>query len=138
VRCEPDIAIRNDMTTQNVETVNSTADIVLVTLAVLAAAAGVLGFTFLSDQPTLARVGVLIGGLAVALVVAWFSHPGKRFIAYGRESYEETKRVVWPTRKETVQTTGIVFAFVVVMAILLFVVDKGLEWFLYDLLLGWR
>ena len=49
-------------------------------LAVLAAAAGVLGFTFLTDQPTLARVGVLIGGLAVALVVAWFSQPGKRFI----------------------------------------------------------
>jgi preprotein translocase subunit SecE len=126
------------MTTQNVETVNSKMDIVLVTLAVLAAAAGVLGFTFLTDQPTLARVGVLIGGLAVALVVAWFSQAGKRFIAYGRESYEETRRVVWPSRKETMTTTGIVFGFVVIMAILLFVVDKGLEWFLYDLLLSWR
>ena len=126
------------MTTQNVETVSSKVDIVLVALAVLAAAAGVLGFTFLTDQPTLARVGVLIGGLAVALVVAWFSQSGKRFIAYGRESYEETRRVVWPSRKETMTTTGIVFGFVVIMAILLFVVDKGLEWFLYDLLLSWR
>ena len=126
------------MTTQNVETVNSKVDLVLVTLAVLAAAAGVLGFTFLTDQPTLARVGVLIGGLAVALVVAWFSQSGKRFIAYGRESYEETRRVVWPSRKETMTTTGIVFGFVVIMAVLLFVVDKGLEWFLYDLLLSWR
>jgi len=126
------------MTTQNVETVSSKMDIVLVALAVLAAAAGVLGFTFLTDQPTLARVGVLIGGLALALVVAWFSQSGKRFIAYGRESYEETRRVVWPSRKETMTTTGIVFAFVVIMAILLFVVDKGLEWFLYDLLLSWR
>jgi preprotein translocase subunit SecE len=126
------------MTTQNVETVNSKLDIVLVALAVLAAAAGVLGFTFLTDQPTLARVGVLIGGLAVALVVAWFSQSGKRFIAYGRESYEETRRVVWPSRKETMTTTGIVFGFVVIMAVLLFVVDKGLEWFLYDLLLNWR
>ncbi len=126
------------MTTQNVETVSSKADIALVAVAVLAAAAGVLGFTFLTDQPTLARVGVLIGGLAVALVVAWFSQPGKRFIAYGRESYEETKRVVWPSRKETMTTTGIVFGFVVIMAVLLFVVDKSLEWFLYDLLLSWR
>ena len=126
------------MTTQNVETVNSKADLVLVTLAVLAAAAGVLGFTFLTDQPTLVRVGVLIGGLAVALVVAWLSQPGKRFIAYGRESYEETRRVVWPSRKETLTTTGIVFGFVVIMAVLLFVVDKSLEWFLYDLLLNWR
>ena len=126
------------MTTQNVETVSSKLDIVLVALAVLAAAAGVLGFTFLTDQPTLARVGVLIGGLALALVVAWFSQSGKRFIAYGRESYEETRRVVWPSRKETMTTTGIVFGFVVIMAVLLFVVDKGLEWFLYDLLLNWR
>ena len=126
------------MTTQNVETVNSKADIVLVTLAVLAAAGGVLGFTFLTDQPTLARVGVLIGGLAVALVVAWFSHPGKRFIAYGRESYEETKRVVWPSRKETMTTTGIVFAFVVVMAVFLWVSDKALEWVLYEVILGWK
>jgi preprotein translocase subunit SecE len=126
------------MTTQNVETVNSTADIVLVTLAVLATAAGVLGFSFLTDQPMVARVGVLIGGLLVALVVAWFSQPGKRFIAYGRESYEEIKRVVWPTRKETMTTTGVVFGFVVVMALLLFVVDKTLEWSLYDMLLSWR
>jgi len=138
VRCEGRIANRNDMTTQNVETVNSKLDIVLVALAVLAAAAGVLGFTFLTDQPMLARVGVLIGGLAVALAVAWFSQSGKRFIAYGRESYEETRRVVWPSRKETMTTTGIVFGFVVIMAVLLFVVDKGLEWFLYDLLLSWR
>ena len=126
------------MTTQNVETVTSKADLVLVTLAVLAAVAGVLGFTFLTEQPTLARVGVLIGGLVAAVVIAWFSQSGKRFLAYARESYEETKRVVWPSRKETVTTTGIVFGFVVVMAIFLFLVDKSLEWVLYDTLLSWR
>ena len=126
------------MATQNVETVTSKADLVLVTLAVLAAVAGVLGFTFLTEQPTLARVGVLIGGLVAAVVIAWFSQSGKRFLAYARESYEETKRVVWPSRKETVTTTGIVFGFVVIMAIFLFLVDKSLEWVLYDMLLSWR
>ena len=126
------------MATQNIETVTSKADLVLVTLAVLAAVAGVLGFTFLTDQPTLARVGVLIGGLVAAVVIAWFSQSGKRFLAYARESYEETKRVVWPSRKETVTTTGIVFGFVVIMAIFLFLVDKSLEWVLYDTLLSWR
>ena len=126
------------MATQNVETVTSKADLALVTLAVLAAVAGVLGFTFLTEQPTLARVGVLFGGLVVAIVVAWFSQSGKRFLAYARESYEETKRVVWPSRKETVSTTGIVFGFVVIMAIFLFLVDKSLEWVLYDALLSWR
>ena len=126
------------MTTQNVETVASKTDIAIVTLAVLAAAAGVLGFTFLSDQPMLARLGALFAGLVAAVLIAWFSEPGKRFLAYARESYQETKRVVWPSRKETVSTTGIVFGFVLLMAIFLFIVDKGLEWFLYDLLLRWR
>ena len=126
------------MTTQNVETVSSKTDIAIVTVAVLAAAAGVLGFTFLSEQPMLARLGALIAGLVAAVAIAWFSEPGKRFLAYARESYQETKRVVWPSRKETVSTTGIVFGFVLLMAIFLFIVDKGLEWFLYDLLLRWR
>ncbi len=126
------------MTTQNVETVSSKLDLALVALAVLAAAGGILGFTFLTEQPTLARVGVLLGGLVAGVVVAWFSQPGKRFLAYARESYEETKRVVWPSRKETMTTTGIVFGFVVLMALFLFLVDKSLEWFLYDLLLSWR
>lgn len=126
------------MATQNIETVTSKSDLFLVTLAVVAAVAGVLGFTFLTEQPTLARVGVLIGGLVLALAIAWFSQSGKRFLAYARESYEETKRVVWPSRKETVTTTGIVFGFVVIMAIFLFLVDKSLEWVLYDALLAWR
>jgi preprotein translocase subunit SecE len=126
------------MATQNIETVTSKPDVALVALAVLAAAAGVLGFTFLTEQPTLARVGVLIGGLVVAVVIAWFSQSGKRFLAYARESYEETKRVVWPSRKETVTTTSIVFGFVVVMALFLFLVDKSVEWMLYDMLLSWR
>ena len=126
------------MATQNIETVTSKSDLLLVTLAVLAAVAGVLGFTFLTEQPTLARVGVLIGGLVLAIAIAWFSQSGKRFLAYARESYEETKRVVWPSRKETVTTTGVVFGFVVIMAIFLFLVDKSLEWVLYDTLLAWR
>ena len=126
------------MTTQNVETVASKTDFAIVALAVIAAAAGVLGFTFLSEQPLLVRIGALVGGVAIGIVIAWFSEPGKRFIAYARESYQETKRVTWPSRKETVSTTGIVFGFVALMAIFLFIVDKSLEWFLYDLLLRWR
>lgn len=123
------------MSTQNVQTVQSKADIALVILAGAIALAGVLGFTFLSGQPTLLRVGVLLGGIVAGVVVAWFTQTGKRFIAYAREAYEELRRVVWPSRKETMSTTGVVFAFVVVMALFLFVVDKTIEWVLYDLLL---
>jgi preprotein translocase subunit SecE len=126
------------MTTQNVETVNSKADLALVSVAIVIVLAGVLGFSFLSDQSMLARIGILLGGIVVGLAIAWFSQPGKRFIGFARESYDEARRVTWPSRKETVNTTGIVFAFVVIMAIFLFIVDKSLEWGLYDLLLHWK
>lgn len=126
------------MNTQDVQTVHSKLDVLLVALAATAALGGVLGFSLLSEQPLLTRIGILAGGLVLGLVIAWLSVPGKRFIGFSRDSYEETRRVVWPSRKETFQTTGIVFVFVVVMAIFLFLVDKGLEWVLYDLLLGWR
>ncbi len=66
------------------------------------------------------------------------SEPGKQLIAYGRDSVREVKKVVWPTRKEAMQMTGYVFAFVVVMALFLWLTDKTLEWVLYDLILGWK
>ena len=50
----------------------------------------------------------------------------------------EARKVVWPSRKETVQTTLMVFAFAVVMALFLYITDKSLEWVLYDLVLGWK
>ncbi len=126
------------MTTQNIETVGNRAASALVALAVAAVLAGVLGFSFLTDQPMLTRVGMLLGGIILGVVVAWFSPPGKRFLGFSREAYDETRRVVWPSRKETVNMTGIVFGLVVLMALFLFLVDKLLEWGLYDLLLGWR
>lgn len=126
------------MTTQNIETVTSKSASALVALAVVAVLAGVLGFSFMTEQPMLTRVGILVGGILLGLGIAWLSPTGKRFLAFARESYDETRRVVWPSRKETVNMTGIVFALVVVMALFLFIVDKLLEWGLYDLLLGWK
>jgi preprotein translocase subunit SecE len=84
------------------------------------------------------RVLILLGGIIAGLVIAWFSAPGRSFISFARDSYAETRRVVWPSRKETLQTTAIVFAFTVLMAIFLWATDKSVEWVLYDLLLGWK
>jgi preprotein translocase subunit SecE len=126
------------MNPQDVQTVHSKLDVLLVAVAAVAAVVGVLGFSFLTEQPLLIRLGILFGGLIAAVVVAWFSQPGKRFLGFSRDAYDEARRVVWPSRKETLNTTGIVFAFVVVMAIFLFIIDKSLEWVLYDLLLRWK
>ena len=59
-------------------------------------------------------------------------------MAFSREAVAETKKVVWPTRKESFQTTAAVFAFVVLMAVFLWISDKSLEFMLYDVILGWK
>lgn len=95
-------------------------------LALLLLIAGIAGFYYLRDSAMVIRVIVVLSGLVLAAVAVWFTTLGKQFYAFARESSEETKKVVWPSRKETVQTTGIVFAFVLVMAIFLWMVDAGL------------
>src|SRR5690606_42130401 len=103
------------MSNSNVETVTSTVDRIKLGLAVLVIVAGIVGYSMMEGQPTVARVGVFVGGLIVAGIIAWFSEPGRRTLSFGRDSYNEVKRVGWSTRKETTQMTGIVFALVGVM-----------------------
>ena len=107
-------------------------------LALLLLAAGVAGFYLLGEQAMILRVLSVLAGLGAGTAVAWFTEPGRRFFEFSQEAVAETKKVVWPSRKETMQTTGIVFAFVLAMAVVLWMTDKGLEWVLYDLVLGWK
>lgn len=126
------------MSNASIETVTSTADRVKLGLAVLVVIAGIVGFSVLGAQAMPIRIGVFVGGLIIAAMLVWFSEPGRRTLSFASDSYSEVKRVVWPTRKETIQMTGIVFAFVAVMGIFMWVLDKGIEFVLYGLLLGWR
>ncbi len=114
------------------------SDKIKVTVAALCVIAGIAAYYVLTSSPTVVRLLALMAGIAAGVVVGWFSAPGQQFFAYSRESVGETKKVVWPTRKESLQTTGVVFAFVVVMALFLWVTDKTLEVLLYDLILGWK
>ncbi|MCQ9617826.1 preprotein translocase subunit SecE [Paenalcaligenes niemegkensis] len=126
------------MSNTNVETVNRGSERLKLGLAVLVLAAGIVGYSILETQPGLVRVGVFVGALIVAALIVFFSDTGKRTIAFARDSYGEVRRVHWPSRKEATQMTGIVFLFVAVMAVLLWIIDKGLEWVIYGLLLGWK
>ena len=126
------------MSNNPVQTVSTSSDKIKVALAVFAVLAGVVGFYVLAGQQTLLRAAALVGGLVVAVLVLWTAEPGRNFLAFSREAVRETKKVVWPTRKEALQMTGIVFGFVVVMAIFLWGTDKVLEVVLYDLILGWK
>lgn len=97
-----------------------------------------IGYYGLATQPMMIRLGVLIGGIAIALGLVAVTPTGKRFLAYAKDSVNEVKKVVWPSRKETTQMTLIVFAFVVVMAIFLWSADKIIEWLIFAVFLGWK
>ena len=96
--------------------------------AVACVVLGVWGYYYFADTALVLRVLMVLGGLAAACGVAYTSAPGKEFLAFAQESWQEADRVSWPTRKETVRTTLIVFVFVVVMALFLFAVDSLLAW----------
>ena len=113
-------------------------DKIKLVVAVLLVGLGIWGYYWLGDSALILRILAVIGGILAAAAVAWSSEPGKQFAVFAGEAIEETKKVVWPTRKETIQTTAAVFAFVVVMAVFLWLTDKSLEWALYDLILGWK
>jgi preprotein translocase subunit SecE len=126
------------MATSQVETVSTGADKAKLGLAVALVIAGLAGFYLLGKQGQIAQWGALIVGLAAAFVVFMTAEPGKVFVAFGRDSWKEVKKVVWPTRKEAIQMTLYVVGFSVVMALFLWLTDKTLEWVFYDLILGWR
>jgi preprotein translocase subunit SecE len=126
------------MSNQSVQTVSTSNDKIKVALAIVVAIAGVIGFYYLSDKPALVRAGALVAGLAFAVLILWTSSTGRDFLNFAKEAVRETKKVVWPTRREATQITGIVFAFVLVMALFLWGTDKTLEFLLYDVILGIR
>jgi preprotein translocase subunit SecE len=121
-----------------VETVSTPADKAKLAAAALLVIGAVAAFYLLAKEPIWMRLGALFGLLVLAVVMFFVSEPGKQLIGFGRESVREVKKVVWPTRKEAMQMTGYVFAFVFVMALFLWLTDKTLEWVFYDLILGWK
>lgn len=125
-------------TSPQVETVNTGADKARLAAAAALVVASVVGFYLLGKQGALAQWATLIAGLVAAAGVFLLSGPGRQFLAFARDAWHEVGKVVWPTRKEALQMTAYVFAFVVVMALFLWLTDKTLEWVLYDLILGWK
>jgi preprotein translocase subunit SecE len=120
-----------------VETVSTGADKAKLAVAALLVIGAVVAFYAVKGDAWVRWVA--LGVLLAAAVATFFtSEPGKQLIAFGRDSWREVQKVVWPSRKEALQMTGYVFAFVFVMALFLWLTDKTLEWVLYDLLLNWR
>ena len=126
------------MATSQVESVSTGADKLKLALAVGLVIGAIVAFYMLAKQGQVAQWGALLVGLGAGVVVFVTSELGKEFVGFCRDSWREVRKVVWPARKEAIQMTAYVFAFVVVMALFLWLTDKTLEWVFYDLILGWR
>ena len=125
-------------TNTQIETISTGADKAKLAGAVVLLVGGVVAYYLLGKQDLWLRVLALLVLVAGAVAMFFTSETGRQLIAFGRDAVKETKKVVWPARKEAMQMTGYVFAFVVVMALFLFLTDKTIEWVLYDLVLGWK
>ena len=95
-------------------------------LALLVLAAGIVGFYYYQEQPQIYRVGGLLVIALVAIGISMTTVQGRALWGFVQESRVEVRRVVWPTRQETVQTTLVVMVMVVIVAIFLWLLDMGL------------
>jgi len=124
----------SQQTIENSEQKSSWVSLLAVAIVIVAL---VLYYTLI-DQGYWIRLGALLGGIILAVIIVALSPDGRRFIAYSKDSWAEVKKVVWPTRKESSQMTLVVFGFVVIMSLFLWLVDKLVEWLVFSIFLGWK
>ncbi len=102
------------------------ADKIKLLVAFLLVVAGVVAYYALHESATVVRVLVILLAIALAGGLVFTTALGKQFFAFAKDSVAEAKRVVWPSRKETMQTTGVVIVFAITMALFLWAVDASL------------
>jgi preprotein translocase subunit SecE len=108
---------------------NATLDIVKLVVAAALAIGSTVAFYWFADQwPMWARVLVVLAGLGSGIAVALTSAPGIQFKKFLRDAQIEVRKVVWPTRQETWQTTLIVAVAVLIIGILIWIIDMILSW----------
>ena len=113
----------------------SGADIAKLVLALLVLAAGIAGYYWYASAASSLRLVGLLAAILAASAIAAFTAPGRALREYLRETQFELRKVVWPTRQETLRTTAVVILVVVVLSILLGLIDVILKWAILDHLL---
>ena len=126
------------MASTQVETVGGGLNKAKMFLVALLVVGALVAFYFLTGRGALLQWGSLLGGLVLAALLFFTAESGRRLVAFSRDAWRETQKVVWPTRKNALQTAVFVFAFSVAMALVLWLADQFLQWALYDMILGWR
>jgi preprotein translocase subunit SecE len=106
----------------------SNKDTALITLSVLVLLFGIGAFYWYEDQPLPLRLAMVVAGLAGGAALAWFSWYGREFWQFAQAARVELRKVVWPSREETIKTTYVVFIFAIVMGLFFWGLDWILTW----------
>ena len=105
-----------------------TADKVKLTLAILIVVAGVTAYYLMPLEYGWMRWGAVVASLVLGAVVLWFSWYGRQFLQFVELARVELRKVVWPTRDETLKTTAVVIAFVAIAGVFFWLLDLVLAW----------
>ncbi|MBE0434414.1 MAG: preprotein translocase subunit SecE [Methylomicrobium sp.] len=115
------------MSTQ-VESSASVGDVVKQVFSIVFVIAGLAGFYYFSEYPLLYRVLSLVVIVLIAMGLMLTTQVGQGFWVFALESKQEVRKVVWPTRQETMRTTLLVFAMVLIVGVILWLLDMFLFW----------
>jgi len=114
--------------TARVDSPSRWVDTAKLTLAILLIIAGIVGFYYFADKANIYRVLGMLGTVILAIALILTTKVGGDFASFLKESRIEVRKVVWPTRQETVQSTMVVVALVFIVGLVLWTLDAGLFW----------
>ncbi|MEO0424736.1 MAG: preprotein translocase subunit SecE [Pseudomonadota bacterium] len=107
---------------------SSVLDTMKLVLALAAVVGGIFTYYYFPSASVLLRVPAVLAGLGVGLAIAATSSQGRQFMDFMRGARVELRKVVWPKREETLQTTLIVLLFAITMGVFFWMLDLGLGW----------
>jgi preprotein translocase subunit SecE len=116
------------MATVQTPSVASAKDTTLMALSVLVLLLGIVAFYWYDDAAMTIRVALVVAGLGVGAGLLWFSWYGREFWQFAQAARVELRKVVWPSRDETVKTTYVVFIFAIAMGVFFWGLDWVLTW----------
>jgi preprotein translocase subunit SecE len=116
----------NEQTTEQLP--DSLVEKLKVAAAILLVIAGIAGYYVLGDRNAAVRWGAMVAGLVAGIAVFAISNVGRQFWNFVQDSRIELRKVVWPNKQETLQTTAVVFGFVALAGLFFWVLDLVLTW----------
>ena len=111
------------MVAKTEEVVSNKLDTFKLLLAIAVLIAGIVGFYYYEAESQLYRVLGVVFAAGVAIAISATTNLGQNLIGFGREARMEVRKVVWPTRQETLQTTFMVIVAVILIGIFLWLID---------------